>query len=57
MYVCIYVCTTCIMSAVGKHNTPSLSSQFSILKKCKAKFDCVLYEIFFIKEVKPSPNA
>ena len=28
------------MSAVGKHNTPSLSSQFSILKKCQAKFDC-----------------
>jgi len=49
--------TARIMSAVGKHNTPGLSSQFSILKKCKAKFDCVLYEIFLIKELKPSHNT
>ena len=26
----------------------TLSSEFSILKKCQTKFDCLLYETFFI---------
>ena len=49
-------------SAIGKHlinihggiDTSSLRSHFSILKKCQTKFDCLLYEVFFIKELKPS---
>ena len=52
-------------SAIGKHfvnthgniNTSTLDSQFSILKKCHTKFDCLLYEMFFIKELKPSLNT
>ena len=38
-------------------DTSSLSSQFSILRKCQSKFDCLLYEMFFIKELKPSLNT
>ena len=53
-------------SAIGKHltnihggiDTSSLSSSyFSILKKCQTKFHCLLYEMFFIKEFKPSLNT
>ena len=33
--------------------TPSLNSYFSVLKKCQTKFDCLLYEMFFMKELKP----
>ena len=47
-------------SAGGKHlsnisgssDTSNLSSNFSIFKKCQTKFDCLLYEMFFIKELK-----
>ena len=51
--------------AIGKHlinihggiDTSSFSSHFSIFKKCQTKFDCLLYEMFFIKELKPSLNT
>ena len=47
-------------SAIGKHlsrihagiDTPSLSSYFSILKNCQTKFDCLLYEMFSIKNLR-----
>ena len=29
---------------------------FKILKKCQSKFDCLIFEMFFIKELKPSLN-
>ncbi|KAL9986971.1 hypothetical protein ACROYT_G001201 [Oculina patagonica] len=29
---------------------------FRILKKCQSKFDCLIYEMFFIKELKPTLN-
>ena len=52
-------------SGIGKHlinihggiDTSSFSSHFSILKKYQTKFDCLLYEMFFIKELKPSVNT
>ena len=27
-----------------------------ILRKCKSKFDCLIYELLFIKELKPTLN-
>ena len=30
---------------------------FSILKKCQSKFDCLLYEMLFIRELKPKLNT
>ena len=52
-------------SAIGKHlinihggiDTFSLSSQFSILKKCQTKFGWLLYEMFLNKECKVSLNS
>jgi len=48
-------------SAIGKHfstvhGDKSLlkESQFRILKKCQGKFDCLVYEMLFIKERNPS---
>ena len=29
---------------------------FKILKKCQSKFDCLIFEMFFIKELKPTLN-
>ena len=31
-----------------------LSNKFSILKKCKSKFDCLVFEMFFINKLIPS---
>lgn len=51
-------------SAIGKHlndehNAPTdtLEEQFTILRKCKNKFDCLIYEMFFIKKLKPKLNT
>ena len=51
-------------SATGKHfltghgDTRLLKeSQFRILKKCQGKSDCLIYEMFFIKERNPSLNT
>ena len=51
-------------SAIGKHfstvhgDTSLLKeSQFRILKKCQGKFDCLVYEMLFIKERNPSLNT
>ena len=48
-------------SAIGKHfstahgDTSLLKeSQFRILKKCQGKFDCLIYEMLFIKKRNPS---
>ena len=30
------------------------NNRFSILKKCKTKFDCLVFEMFFINELRPS---
>jgi len=34
-----------------------LNRNFKILKKCKNKFDCLIYEMFFIHELRPSLNV
>ena len=52
-------------STVGKNlinihggiDTLSLSSQFSILKKCQTKFDCILYKMFSIRKLNPTLNT
>ena len=32
-------------------------SQFLILKKCQGNFDCIVYEMLFIKQRNPSLNT
>ena len=34
-----------------------LQEQFIILKKCRGKFECLIYEMFFIQEKKPELNT
>jgi len=34
-----------------------LNRNFKILKKCKNKFDCLIYEMFFIHDLRPSLNV
>ena len=53
-----------VSSSIGKHfcvehsYVPSdLTRNFTILKKCKSKFDCLLYEMFLINELRPSLNV
>ena len=48
-------------SSIGKHfrvehfYVPNdLTRNFTILKKCKSKFDCLIYEMFLINELRPS---
>ena len=43
----------------GKHSLTlkDLTTNFTILKKCNSKFDCLIYEMFFINELRPSLNA
>ena len=50
-------------SAIGKHFLEAHSdknllneSQFRILRKCHGKFDCLVYEMLFIKALKPNLN-
>ena len=51
-------------SAIGKHlrdshnqETKDLTEQFTILKKCRGKFECLIYEMLFIQEKKPKLNT
>ena len=51
-------------SSIGKHfrdkhsSTPKdLTPNFTILKKCNSKFDRLIYEMFFINELRPSLNV
>ena len=30
---------------------------FKVLKKCRSKFDCLIYEMLFVKDIKPSLNT
>ena len=50
--------------AIGKHlldvhGDKNLinEDQFHVFKKCHGKFDCLVYEMLFIKELRPSLNA
>ena len=53
-----------VSSSIGKHfrsehslAPKDLNKNFKILKKCKNEFDCLIYEIFFIHELRPSLNV
>ena len=48
------ICEHCY-SSIGKHiETDYL---FKVLRKCNSKFDCFVYEILCIKDIKPSLNT
>ena len=51
-------------TAIGKHLLDAHGyknlineDQFRVLKKCHGKFDCLVYEMLFIKELRPRLNA
>ena len=51
-------------SAIGKHLLEAHGSschlnenQFRILRKCRSKFECLVYEMLFIKERNPRLNT
>ena len=51
-------------SAIAKHYKNAhgtipqdLLKRFEVLKKCKNKFDCLVYEMLFIRTLKPSLNV
>ena len=51
-------------SSIGKHLLEAHADknllnegQFRVLKKCHGKFDCLVYEMLFIQELKPSLNT
>ena len=50
--------------AIGKHLSDAHGDknlinedQFRVLKKCHGKFDCLAYEMLFIKELRPGLNT
>ena len=50
-------------SAMGNHlreqhskEPEDITQSFQILRKCQNKFDCLIFEMFFIKELKPTLN-
>ena len=50
-------------SVIGKHvrdqhggDSSEVSHRFKILRKCQSKFGCLIYEMLFIKELKPTLN-
>ena len=51
-------------SAIGKHlrdahnqMNKDLQKQFTILKKCRGKLECLIHEMLFIKDKKPKLNT
>ena len=47
-------------SAIGRHledhglsKSNLKDKHFSVLRKCRSKFDCLIFEMLFIKELKP----
>ena len=48
-------------SAIGSHfleahgnNNLLKENQFTVLRKCQGKFDCLVFEMLFIKNLKPN---
>jgi len=47
-------------SSIGKHmkqhgvDKPTIADNFSVLKNCRSKLDCLIYEMFFIQDLKLS---
>ena len=60
-----YAPTLCHYSAIGKHvatqhdfdNKVPIDHLFKVLKKCRSKFDCLVYEMLFVKDIKPTLNV
>ena len=51
-------------SAIAKHYKnmhgkmpQGLLERFKVLKKCKNKFDCLVYEMLFVRSLKPNLNV
>ena len=44
------------MSKPFKEHNDDFVDYFDILKKCHSKFDCLVYEMLFIRKIKPSFN-
>ena len=51
-------------SAIGKHletqhgnNRTKTDHLFKVLRKCNSKCDCLVYEMLYIKDIKPSLNT
>ena len=50
-------------SAVGVHfknchkSLKHFETNFTVLRQCKTKFECLVYEMLFIKQLKPSLNV
>ena len=47
---------TCVRDS-HKQENKDLTEQFTILKKCRGKFECLIYEVLFIQEKKPKLNT
>ena len=50
-------------SAIGRHledhglsKSDLKEKHFSVLKKCRTKFDCLIFKMLFIKQLKPGLN-
>ena len=50
-------------SAIGRHflethgnNNLLKENQFTVLRKCQGKFDCLVFEMLFIKNLQPNLN-
>ena len=49
-------------SAIGRHfseaqgNNNLLKKKFTVLRMCQGKFDCLVFEMFFIKNLKANLN-
>ena len=48
-----YIFSTLILIQKNK----DLTEEFTILKKCRGKFECLIYEMLFIQEKKPKLNT
>ena len=44
-------------TALMKASFPEMSRVINVLKKSTNKFDCLLYEMFFIQELRPALNV
>ena len=51
-------------SAIGKYlkeehklQATDIQDQFNVLKKCRTRFDCLIYEMLFTRNVKPKLNT
>ena len=44
---------------INKHDClpDNFNDQFKVLRKCKTKYDCLIYEMLFIRDLSPSLNV